>query len=347
MPAESPVVADLAEQDLLDRIFPHLPVGSRTLVPPGDDAAVVAAADGRFVVTCDVLVEDVHFRRAWSGGQDVGRRAAMQNLADVAAMGARPVALVVGLVMPADTPVAWVEGLARGLGDACRPLDVGVVGGDLSAGPVVVVAVTAHGDLEGRSAVRRTGARPGDVVAHAGRRGWSAAGLALLDAGVAGNGDGPHADLVAAYLSPEPALAAGPAAARAGATAMMDVSDGLLRDGRRLARASGVTLELDDPVPAFAHDAARLAPAAAMLGVDVTDWLLAGGEDHGLLATFPPDVPLPDPFTRIGAVGARSDDLVRVDGAAPRAGATGWDHFGRETSAPRQAGGAAGRQPRR
>ena len=329
MPAESPVVADLAEQDLLDRIFPHLPVGSRTLVPPGDDAAVVAAADGRFVVTCDVLVEDVHFRRAWSSGQDVGRRAAMQNLADVAAMGARPVALVVGLVMPGGTPVAWVEDLARGLGDACRPLDVGVVGGDLSAGPVVVVAVTAHGDLEGRPAVRRSGARPGDVVAHAGRRGWSAAGLALLGAGGPDLAGGPDADLVAAFRSPEPALAAGPAAARAGATAMMDVSDGLLRDGRRLARASGVTLELDDPRQAFAPDVARLAPAAAALGVDVVDWLLAGGEDHGLLATFPPDAPLPDPFTRIGTVVERSEHALLV-GGVPRAGATGWDHFGRQ-----------------
>ncbi|GIG39680.1 thiamine-phosphate kinase [Cellulomonas phragmiteti] len=324
MPAESPVVADLAEQDLLDRIFPHLPVGSRTLVPPGDDAAVVVAPDGRYVVTCDVLVEDVHFRRRWSSGEDVGRRAAMQNLADVAAMGARPVALVVGLVTPGSTPVAWVEGLARGLGDACRPLDVGVVGGDLSSGPVLVVAVTAHGDLEGRAAVRRSGAQVGDVVAHAGRRGWSAAGLALLTASRAELDPG----LVAAYRSPEPHLAAGPAAALAGATAMLDVSDGLLRDGRRLARASGVTLDLDEPTRAFAADAERLASAAGTLGVDVTEWLLTGGEDHGLLATFPPDVPLPDPFGAIGTVTARTSDLVLVGGRPPRGGTTGWDHFG-------------------
>jgi len=324
MPADSPVVADLAEQDLLDRIFPHLPVGSRTLVPPGDDAAVVTAPDGRYVVTCDVLVEDVHFRRRWSTGEDVGRRAAMQNLADVAAMGARPVALVVGLVTPGGTPVAWVEGLARGLGDACRPLDVGVVGGDLSSGPVVVVSVTAHGDLEGRAAVRRTGARAGDVVAHAGRRGWSAAGLALLVADRADVDPG----LVAAYRSPEPDLAAGPAAARAGATSMLDVSDGLLRDGRRLARASGVTLDLDGPAAAFASDASRLAGAADALGADVVDWLLTGGEDHGMLATFPPDVPLPAPFRRIGAVTERGEDLVLVDGRPPVTATTGWDHFG-------------------
>lgn len=330
MPAESPVVADLAEQDLLDRIFPHLPVGSRTLVPPGDDAAVVVAPDGRYVVTCDVLVEDVHFRRRWSTGYDVGRRAALQNLADVAAMGARPVALVVGLVTPGDTTVAWVEGVAQGLGDACRPWDVGVVGGDLSSGPVVVVAVTAHGDLEGRTAVRRSGARAGDVVAHAGRRGWSAAGLALLTAGVPELDEG----LVAAYRVPDPPLDAGPAAALAGATAMLDLSDGLLRDARRLARASGVTLALDDPAAVFADDVTRLSGAAAALDADATQWLLTGGEDHGLLATFPPDVPLPAPFRRIGAVTERSTDLVLVAGAPPRVASTGWDHFGDER--PRQ-----------
>lgn len=324
MPAESPVVADLAEQDLLDRIFPHLPVGSRTLVPPGDDAAVVVAPDGRYVVTCDVLVEDVHFRRRWSSGEDVGRRAAMQNLADVAAMGARPVALVVGLVTPRDTPVAWVEGLARGLGDACRPWDCGVVGGDLSAGPAIVVAVTAHGDLEGRAAVRRSGARVGDVVAHAGRRGWSAAGLGLLAA------DLPDLDpgLVTAYRAPEPPLEAGPAAARAGATAMLDLSDGLLRDAARLARASGVTLDLDPPEVAFGHDAARLEGAARAVGADPVDWLLTGGEDHGLLATFPPDVALPAAFRRVGVVRERAAHPVLVAGSAPGVATTGWDHFG-------------------
>ncbi|QCB93186.1 thiamine-phosphate kinase [Cellulomonas shaoxiangyii] len=323
MAAESPRVRDLTEQDLLDRIFPHLPVGSRTLVPPGDDAAVVAAPDGRVVVTCDVLVEGVHFRRDWSTAADVGRRAAMQNLADVAAMGARPTALVVGLVVPGDTPAAWVEGLAAGLGDACRPLDVGVVGGDLSSGPVLVVAVTAHGDLEGRTAVRRTGARPGDVVALAGRCGWSGAGWALLAAGR------PQLDagLVAAYRSPEPLVEAGALAARGGATAMLDVSDGLLRDGRRLARASGVTLDLGPPGTVLADDVARLRGAADALGVAVDDWLLAGGEDHGLLATFPADATLPEGFRPVGVVRERGGEPVLVDGRPPRAGSVGWDHF--------------------
>ncbi|MEZ0449581.1 thiamine-phosphate kinase [Cellulomonas sp. ICMP 17802] len=323
-PTDAPLVSELSEEALLARIFPLLPRGADTLVPPGDDAAVVAAPDGRFVVTTDVLVEDRHFRRSWSSGEDVGRRAAVQNLADVAAMGARPTSLVVALVVPADLPASWVEGLARGLAAECAPLGVGVVGGDLSGGPVVVVAVTAHGDLGGRAPVLRSGARAGDVVAHAGVAGWSAAGLALLGSGRAQ----PDAELVDAYLRPGSPLAAGPAAAAAGATAMMDVSDGLLRDAGRLARAGGVRVDLD--ASAFATDVDRLAPTAAALGADALRWVLDGGEDHGLLATFPAGVELPEPFRAVGRVHdvpAGEAPGVWVDGR-PAPARSGWDHFG-------------------
>lgn len=183
-------VADLTEEQLLALIVPELPLGSSTLLGPGDDAAIVAAPDGRFVVTTDVLVEDRHFRRAWSSGEDVGRRAAVQNLADVAAMGAVPTSLVVTLAVPGELDVAWVVGLARGLAAVCGPLGVGVVGGDLSGSPLVVVSVAAHGDLQGRPPVLRSGARVGDVVAHAGVLGRSAAGLALVDRAAAGGPPG-------------------------------------------------------------------------------------------------------------------------------------------------------------
>ena len=329
-------VRDLSEEELLARVFPELPLGGATQVPPGDDAAVVAAPDGRFVVTTDVLVEDRHFRRRWSTGRDVGRRAAVQNLADVAAMGARPTSVVVALVVPGDVPVTWVVDLARGLGDVCAPLGAGVVGGDLSSGPVLVVSVAAHGDLEGRAPVLRSGARPGDILAHAGARGRSAAGLALLEAGrVSSRGDGQasDADLVAAYLSPAAPLDAGPRAAAAGATAMIDVSDGLLRDAERLARASGVALDLDAPATAFGADLDRLAAAAASLGMSAEGWVLAGGEDHGLLATFPAGAELPAPFRPVGRVRVAGDDTGRpgtvLVGGRRWDGATGWDHFDR------------------
>ena len=344
-----PTVADLSEDALLALIFPQLPLGDATLVPPGDDAAVVAAPDGRVVVSTDVLVEDRHFRRRWSSGEDVGRRAAAQNLADIAAMGARPTALVVALVAPADLPASWVEGLARGLAAVCAPLGVGVVGGDLSSGPVAVVAVTVHGDLDGRDPVLRSGARPGDVVAHAGVGGWSAAGLALLEAGRGELDTG----LVGAYLRPEPPLAAGPLAARCGATAMLDVSDGLLRDAGRIARASEVVLDLDEPAVSFAADFARLGAVAVALGVEARDWVLTGGEDHGLLATFPAGARVPAPFRVVGRVRAVPDDdgtgaqatRVFVAGVAPGAGSPGWDHFARGSTGVRS-GPAAG-QPRR
>lgn len=325
--SETPLlVRDVPEEALLARIFPLLPTAPSTLVGPGDDCAVVAAPDGRYVVSTDVLVEDRHFRRRWSTGYDVGRRAAVQNLADVVSMGARPAALVVSLVMPGDLPVDWVTGFARGLADACTPLGAAVVGGDLSGGDQVVVAVTVHGDLEGREPVLRGGARAGDVVALAGTLGRSAAGLALLDAGRADVDDA----LVAAYLRPDPPLAAGPVAADAGATAMMDVSDGLLRDAGRVARASGVVVDLDPA--ALAADRAGLRDAGAALAGDGTElvdgWVLSGGEDHGLLATFPAAVPLPAGFRRLGMVRPAGDDGpgVRVDGAVPRR-SSGWDHF--------------------
>ena len=297
----------------------------------------MSVPDGRVVISTDVLVEDRHFRRAWSSGEDVGRRAAVQNLADIAAMGARPTSLVVALVAPADLPTSWVAGLARGLGAVCAPLGVGVVGGDLSSGVQVVVAVTVHGDLGGRAPVLRSGARPGDVVAHAGVRGWSAAGLALL---AAGRGD-LDPELVAAYLRPDGSLAAGPVAADGGATAMLDVSDGLLRDAARIARASGVVLDLDDPAVVFADDVARLTVAAHALGLAAGDWVLTGGEDHGLLATFPAGAPLPEPFRAIGRVRAvdpaevpagragraAGSPGVLVRGHVPHTRSTGWDHF--------------------
>lgn len=326
-------MADLTEEELLAEIFPHLPLGDGTLLGPGDDAAVVAAPDGRVVVSTDVLVEGRHFRREWSDGRDVGLRAAAQNLADVAAMGARPTSVVVVLVAPADLPVAWVRDLARGLGEACEPHGVGVVGGDLSGGEQLVVALTVHGDLDGRDPVLRSGARPGDVVAHAGVLGRSGAGLALLTAGQ-GDADG---ELVAAYRVPSPPVAAGTAAGTAGATSMLDVSDGLVRDAGRVARASGVRIDLERG--ALAADVARLAAAGALVGADPLDWVLTGGEDHGLLATFAPATRLPTGFRRIGTVrtaGARDGAAeptsttagVLLDGAPVPAGG-GWDHFSR------------------
>jgi thiamine-monophosphate kinase len=325
-------VCDVSEEQLLAQIFPLLPAAPSTIVGPGDDAAVIVAADGRFVVSTDVLVADRHFIRSWSSGFDVGWRAAMQNLADIAAMGARPTALVVSLVLPPTESVEWVLDLARGLAAACERHGAGVVGGDLSSGDLIVVAVTVHGDLAGGEPVLRSGARPGDVVAHAGVLGRSAAGLALLRSGA--NIATEDRELIAAYLRPNPPLGSGVDARAAGATALLDVSDGLLRDAGRVARASKVTVDLIDPSHTLAVDRAAVAHAAQVLGADPIHWVLTGGEDHGLLATFPAGTDLPSGFRVIGAVHAPADGDgldgvagVTVNGAAPTESISGWDHF--------------------
>ncbi|GAA4287351.1 thiamine-phosphate kinase [Georgenia daeguensis] len=327
---DSPTVADLSEDELIASFVPLLPRGRHTLVPTGDDAAVVAAPDGRFCVSTDVLVQDRHFRLEWGDGADVGWRAAAQNLSDIAAMGAEPTSMVVSLVLPPTTPVAWVHDLSRGLAELCGPLGVGVDGGDLSAGTQVVVAVTVHGDLGGRAPVLRSGARAGDVVAHAGVLGHAAAGMALLASGRRGGAD---EGLVAAFLRPRPALAAGPAAAGAGATAMMDVSDGLLRDASRLARSSGVVIDLEPLERSVPGDLAGLRDAAARMETDPAAWALTGGEDHGMLATFPAGAALPEGFRPLGTVRApdagHPAGTVLVDGVPPAVTSLGWDHFRR------------------
>ena len=323
---EPPVtVQGAGELETLARILPRLPRGSRTDLGPGDDAAVVSAPDGRFVVTTDLMVHGPDFRLAWSSPYDLGWKAAASNLADVAAMGAVPTALVVALAVPGETPVADLEALADGLRDACAVMapGCGVVGGDLSVSATLTIAVTAFGDLEGRRPVTRDGASAGDVVAVSGPLGRAARGLALLfrlgvdhdgapDAVAAAGLRGRDPD-VGWQLAPTPPVADGPLAARAGATAMLDLSDGLALDAGRVARASGVVIDLD----------------SGALGADPTA-ALSGGEDHSLFATFPPDSLLPGGFRAIGTVRAADPGSppVTVDGVDP--GATGgWDPYRR------------------
>jgi thiamine-monophosphate kinase len=314
----SRTLGELGEAGVLARIFPRLPESAATLLGPGDDAAVLRAPDGRFVVTTDTMIHGPDFRLAWSTPHDLGWKAAATNLADIAAMGAVPTALVVAVAAPADTEVAVLEGIADGLRDACESLapGCGVVGGDLSSSATLTIAVTAFGDLEGRDAVLRSGARAGDVVAVSGTLDLAARGLELLfERAVDDTGDPDAARAravraefpaeVEAQLAPAPPLLDGPAAALAGATAMLDVSDGLAIDGRRIATASGVRLDIDW---------AELESPAS----------LTGGEAHALLATFPPEAVLPGGFRVIGRVIA--GEGLSVDGT-PYDARGGWDPY--------------------
>jgi thiamine-monophosphate kinase len=312
-------VADAGEFGLIARITRRLPQGPATLLGPGDDAAVVAAGDGRVVVSTDVLVDGRHFRRDWSSARDIGHRAAAANLADIAAMGAVPTTLVVGLCTPPDLEVSWAEELADGLAEEAATVGAGVAGGDISASPTLTIAVTALGDLQGRAPVTRAGARPGDVVAVAGRLGYAAAGYTVLCRGFRS----PKL-LVEAHRRPVVPYGAGPAAAELGATAMIDVSDGLLADLSHIAAASRVAIDLR-------RDAFAVAPqmrdAAAALGVDPYTWLLTGGDDHALAATFRADEALPAGWLIVGQVVDSSVPEVTVDGRTFGDGTAGWDHF--------------------
>ena len=309
-------LGEIGESATLARIFPRLPAASAALVGPGDDAAVLAAPDGRFVVTTDMMIHGPDFRLAWSSAHDLGWKAAASNLADIAAMGAIPTGLVVALAAPPLTSVTFLEQFADGLRDGCAAMapGCGVVGGDLSVSSTLTIAVSAFGDLEGRAPVLRSGARVGDVVAVSGALGDAAAGLRLLfsDAVV---GEAPDADLAAALrsahpevvaqLAPTPPIADGRLAALAGATAMIDLSDGLALDARRVAIASGVAIDL------------------ALASVGSRD-ALVGGEDHSLLATFPARTLLPGGFRLIGSV-VEGVGLF-VDGE-PFEARGGWDPY--------------------
>lgn len=316
-PEDVITVAELGEFGLIAAIRELLPREPAPLLGAGDDAAVISAPDGRVVATTDLLVEGRHFRRDWSTARDVGVKAAAQNLADVAAMGATATALLIGIATPGDLPVEWALDLMRGLAAECGRAGAAIAGGDVTGSDTLMLGVTALGDLGGRPPVTRDGAQPGDILAVAGRLGWSAAGLALLAADAAAL----DPELTRAHRRPQPPYPAGPQAARLGATSMIDISDGLIQDLGHVAAASGVSIDVDT---GRLPGTAPLRAAAGRLGADWRDWALAGGEDHALAATFPAGTELPGDWTPLGVVRAGSGVLVD---SRPRGGPGGWSHF--------------------
>lgn len=296
----------MGEFGLISRVTARFPQGPGVELGPGDDAAVVAAPDGRVVATSDMLIEGRHFRTDWSCAYDVGRKAAAQNLADVVAMGARPTALLIGFGGPLTLSVGWAEEFSDGIQDECALVGASVVGGDTVRTPVITIAVTALGDLGGRPPLVRSGASAGEIVAVRGRLGRASAGLALLQA--SSDASGP---LVEAHRRPQPPYTAGDEARALGATALMDVSDGLVQDLGHIARSSGVGIAVSTDLLVLED------------GVSVED-ALTGGEDHGFAATFPAAAVLPEEWHVIGLVVL--GDRVLVDGKPYGRG--GWDHFG-------------------
>ena len=314
--SREPTLRQLGEFPMIDRLVSGRRQPAGVSVGPGDDAAVVGTPDGRTVVTTDMLVEGRHFRLDWSTPHDVGRKAIAQNAADIESMGARCSAFVVGFGAPPDTAVSRVQELSDGMWQEALALGAGIVGGDLVSSPQWVVSVTALGDLGGRAPVLRSGARAESVVAVAGELGRSAAGYLLWYKEIEG-----YDDLRQWHLVPRPPYGQGIAAAQAGAQAMTDVSDGLLADLGHIAEGSRVAIDLS--VEALRDDVDAVAGAASAAGVEPLSLVLAGGEDHALVACFPGAAPAG--WRVIGTV-ADGPPEVRVDGQL-WAGSAGWQSF--------------------
>ncbi len=314
-------LAELGEFALISAMTQGLESGTDVLVGPGDDAAVLSVSQ-EVVTSVDALVEGVHFRRDWSTARDIGRKAVAVNVADLEAMGARPRGIVVAFSAPGEVEVRWALDLAAGLREEAGRAGVSLLGGDTTRARDITVVVTALGVLDGRSPVLRSGARPGDVLAVSGRLGWAAAGLAVLSRGFRS----PRA-AVEAQRVPQVPYGQGAVAARAGASAMIDVSDGLLADLGHLAAASGVGIDVH-------RDALQvpevLSSVAAATGADPYALVLTGGEDHALAATFESTTAVPDGWRVLGGItsGLAGGPAVTVDGEAYE-GPAGFDHFAR------------------
>ena len=332
-------LSELGESHIVSRVLTRNPEPAHVIVGPGDDAAVTAP-EGRLVSTADMLVENEDFTRDWLDWELLGRKAAAQNLADVCAMGAVPHGLLVSLAIPDDTDIADLEALYSGLFDeaeragAALECTVPIIGGDLSSSKLIVIAITALGTVPEGSAILRSGAQPGDSLYLAGTVGRAAAGLDLLFAGLRRETAGPELrPLIETQLAPQPDYGA---LRVIGASAMIDVSDGLSLDLARVATASGVGIELDralladliDPLlPAaeFVLDA-RAANGTAATAEDLAlSWVLDGGEDHGFAASAPSRQSPGVGWRRIGRV--RTGHDVSLDGTPVPA--SGFSHFGK------------------
>lgn len=319
-------LADLGESGLVAKILEL--IGESTVksssveVAAGDDSAVMSTSGSSFVLSVDMYAEGKHFRTDWSTAIEIGRRCAAASIADVCAMGAIPVGVLLAIGIPATTASHWVDELMAGFMQETGDAGSILLGGDVSGCGSIVISVTALGTVASGAAITRSGAGVGDIVGICGRSGMAAGGLRVLQRGLRS----PRA-LVDAFRVPELDYSAGARAAKSGATSMIDISDGLVADLEHIARESGVGIEIDTEkivVPA------ELVSTAAAFGADPMAWILAGGDDHAFVATFPPKTPLPDGFTEIGKTINGPTGEVFVDGVLYRDAyeiSPGFQHF--------------------
>jgi thiamine-monophosphate kinase len=293
---------------VLQKIFAT--ADSRLLVGIGDDAAVVTTS-AQSIITSDMAVEDVHFKLEWSSAFEIGRKITAANVADILSMGGRCDYLTASVALTGKETLQWIENLARGMKHEADLAGALIVGGDIARGPKIVISMTAVGNS--KSPILRSGAQVGDGLFLSSLTGWSAAGLELLTREISIN-----SEIAEKALSEFSAPTLDYDSDFSQATAMADVSDSILIQAEQIAAASGVQLVLDQSLIAVAPEFEELSQLASELKVDVLHWILAGGEDHVLLAT---GVNLPG--VRIGSVAQGSG----VTGVEIKMTPVSWSHF--------------------
>jgi len=281
----------------------------------GDDAAVISASSNKLVATLDIAIEDVHFKSLWSSPFEIGAKLTTANLADLFSMGATPKYLLVGAAISEVSNSEVITELAQGIRSVADKFEVSVIGGDLSKSEKMSLSITALGEIA-RDPITRSGASAGDLIYLSALPGLSAAGLAILERGL----DRPKY-VVQAHLNPK--LVA-PIKLMEVASAMSDISDGLVSDARNIARASKVDLNFDTNALEASPDFKDLGELATELGVDVYDWILSGGEDHFFIATVPEKYADKNLGIQVGKVVAGSG-LITIDGVQTQR--AGYQHF--------------------
>jgi thiamine-monophosphate kinase len=283
---------------------------SRLSVGIGDDAAVVAT-NSQSIITSDMAVEDVHFKLEWSSAFDIGRKITAANIADILSMGGKCDYLTASVALTGDETLQWIENLARGMKHEADLAGSLIVGGDIARGPKIVISMTAVGNVH--TPILRSGAKVGDGLYLSSLTGWSAAGLELLTREISIN-----SEIAEKALSEFSAPTLDYAIDFSGATSMADVSDSVLVQAEQIANASGVEIKIDQVAITQVAEFAELSQLADELHVDIFQWILAGGEDHVLLAT---GVNLPGIL--IGSVIAGSG----ISGVEMKKAPVSWSHF--------------------
>ncbi|QLL23458.1 thiamine-phosphate kinase [Actinobacteria bacterium IMCC25003] len=283
---------------------------SRLTVGIGDDAAVVST-QSQSIITSDMAVEDVHFKLEWSSPFDIGRKITAANIADILSMGGKCDYLTASVALTGNETLQWIENLARGIKHEADLAGSLIVGGDIARGPKIVISMTAVGSSP--TPILRSGAKVGDGLYLSSLTGWSAAGLELLTREVSIN-----SETAEKALSEFSAPSLDYEINFSGATAMADVSDSVLVQAEQIADASGVQINIDQTEISQAAEFAELVQLAEELKVDIFQWILAGGEDHALLATG-----LNLPGIRIGSVLSGSG----ISGVDMKKAPVSWSHF--------------------